>query len=96
MPLVRPPMMATAKALRPSTAPMVAPVSVSGAISTPANAAVSEDSAYENVMTSPVLMPISAAASRSFAVATTALPKIVRRFRYKTIADEPDYLKLVE
>jgi hypothetical protein len=22
-------------------------------------------------------------------------PKIVRQFRYKTIADEPDYLKLV-
>ena len=38
-------MMATAKAFRPSTAPMVAPVSVSGATSTPAKAAVSDDSA---------------------------------------------------
>ena len=74
MPLDSPPMIATANALRPSTAPIVAPVSVSGAISTPANAAVSDDSAYENVITRPVLMPISAAASRSLAVATTALP----------------------
>ncbi len=74
MPLVRPPMIATAKAFSPSTAPMVAPVSVSGAISTPAKAAVSDDSAYEKVMTRPVLMPISLAASRSLKVATTALP----------------------
>ena len=53
---------------------MVAPVNVNGAISTPANAAVSDDKAYENVMTRPVLMPISLAASRSLKVATTALP----------------------
>jgi hypothetical protein len=38
-------MIATAKAFKPSTAPMLAPVSVSGATSTPANAAVSELSA---------------------------------------------------
>src|SRR5262249_30293753 len=74
----------TANALRPSTAPIVAPVSVSGAISTPATAAVSDDSAYENVITSPVLMPINDAASRSFDVATTALPKIVLRLKNST------------
>ena len=74
MPLVSPPMMATANAFRPSTAPIVAPVSVNGAISTPAKAAVADDSAYEKVITRPVLMPISLAASRSLKVATTALP----------------------
>ncbi len=53
---------------------MVALVSVSGAIRAPAKAAVAEDSAYEKVITRPVLMPIRPAASRSFEVATTALP----------------------
>ncbi|KAG1525206.1 hypothetical protein G6F50_018470 [Rhizopus delemar] len=67
-------MIATANAFRPSTAPMVAPVSVSGATSTPANAAVSDDNAYENVITIPVLMPIRPAAARSLEVATKALP----------------------
>ena len=67
-------MMATANAFKPSDAPMPAPASVRGATSTPAKAAVAHDNAYENVMTWRVLMPISPAASRSPAVATTALP----------------------
>ena len=67
-------MIATAKAFSPSAAPIVAPVSVSGATSTPAKAAVSDDSAYEKVITRLVLMPMSPAASRSLDVATTALP----------------------
>ena len=46
-PLVKPPMIATAKALRPNTAPMVAPVKVSGAISAPAKPAVADDSALD-------------------------------------------------
>ena len=45
MPEVRPPMIATANAFRPSAEPIVEPVSVSGATSTPAKAAVAEDSA---------------------------------------------------
>ena len=44
-PEVSPPIIATANAFRPSEAPMVAPVRVSGATSTPANAAVADDKA---------------------------------------------------
>jgi len=45
MPLDNPPMMATANALSPSAPPIAAPVEVTGAISTPAKAAASEESA---------------------------------------------------
>jgi hypothetical protein len=45
IPLDRPPMIATANALSPSTAPMVAPVKVTGATKTPAIAADMDDSA---------------------------------------------------
>ena len=45
MPLDSPPLMATAKAFSPSAPPIDAPVSVTGATSTPANAAVIDDNA---------------------------------------------------
>jgi hypothetical protein len=67
-------MMATAKALRPTSVPMVGDTLSSGASSRPAAPASAEDSAYAVATARGTWMPMSAAASISQATALSWRP----------------------
>ena len=76
---VIPPMMATAKPLRPSTSPIVADAWVTGATRMPAAPPSAAASANENADMALTLMPISPAAVRLKETACIARPMSVLR-----------------